>query len=120
MTNQVNAFGLPSKKSNLPATELSKSQVMSNRKLLLAQSADPLISKVIQVALDDDHPGQMSALKMCMDRLLPMQEFEAKKDGSRTAVTITISGVGDSVITGVAQSEPKEVEEVNIIDVEDV
>lgn len=98
-----NAFGLPSKQ-DMPVPKPSKSEVMKARKLLLAEKADPIIKKAIEVALNDDHPGQMSAMKMCMDRLLPMQEFEAKKDGSRTQIQITISGIGESpVIEGEAE-----------------
>lgn len=93
-----NAFGLPTIGSALPETPASRSQMMNSRKILLNASADPIISKAIQIALEDGNPGQMAAMKMCMDRLLPMQEFEAKKDGSRTAVTITISGVGKTNI----------------------
>jgi len=48
---------------------------------------------VIDIALDDNHPSQMAALKMCMDRALPMSVFE-KTSAQRSAVNITISGIG--------------------------
>ena len=54
--------------------------------------------KLIEIAQNDDHPGQMAALKMAVDRILPASVFEAKKDGSRVAVNITISGLGGEVI----------------------
>lgn len=98
-----NAFGLDA--DSMPTAP--KSHVMAARKLLLAGSADPLIKKAISIALDDEHPQQVTALKMCMDRLLPMNEFERKKDGSRTAITITISGISDKPII---DGDPNDVE----------
>ncbi len=59
-----------------------------------------MIKKAIDIALDDEHPGQMSAMKMLVERLLPMGEFEAVKGGTRNNIQITISGVGDTVIEG--------------------
>ncbi len=92
-----NAFGMPSKQ-DMPVAKPTKAQLMDARRLLLAEKADPLIKKTIDIALDDDHPGQMAAMKMCMDRLLPMSEFEARKDGARTAISITISGIGEKPV----------------------
>ena len=67
---------------------------------LLATSGDKVINKIIAIALDDDHPGQMAALKMCMDRVLPVSYFEKDKaTGGRNAVSITITGIGGDVIT---------------------
>ena len=65
-------------------------------KLLNAHTGDSIIRKTIEIALNDDHPGQTTALKMCLDRMLPTSLFEEKKDGSRTAINITISGIGDT------------------------
>lgn len=61
---------------------------------LLSTTGDKVIQKVLDVALNDEHPGQMAALKMCMDRMLPLSIFEkeAKKGGN--AITINITGVG--------------------------
>ena len=69
---------------------------------LLATSGDKVISKVIQIALEDGHPVQSAALKMCMDRVLPISYFDKKNDtGGRNAVSITITGVGgDTTIVG--------------------
>lgn len=65
---------------------------------LLATSGDKVIEKVIQIAQQDDHPGQMAALKMCMDRILPLSLFEKDAKGGNRAVTINIVGVGDTKI----------------------
>jgi hypothetical protein len=74
-------------------------------KLLNAVTGDHVIRKTIEIALDDEHPGQISALKMCMDRMLPISYFEEKKDGSRTAINITISGIGDTVVGETIEGE---------------
>ena len=45
-------------------------------------------------------PVQSAALKMCMDRVLPISYFDKKNDaGGRNAVSITITGVGGNVTT---------------------
>lgn len=63
------------------------------RDLLLRSAGKDVTQKVIQIALNDDHPGQMAAIKMCMDRTLPVSMFEKDK-GQRSAVTINITGIG--------------------------
>ena len=68
--------------------------------LLSPVTGTAVIRKVIDIARNDEHPGQMAALKMCIDRMLPTSLFEEKKDGSRTAINITISGVNESVVEG--------------------
>jgi hypothetical protein len=64
-------------------------------KLLNSVTGESIIRKTLEIAQNDEHPGQMTALKMCLDRLLPTSLFEEKKDGSRTAVNITITGIGE-------------------------
>ena len=79
------------------------------RDLLLRSAGKDVTQKVIQIALNDDHPGQMAAIKMCMDRTLPVSMFEKDK-GQRSAVTINITGIG------VEMDTPKVVD----MDIEDV
>ncbi len=82
---------------NLPKT-LPKTDTVKIRELkdmLLKSGGKNVVQKVIDIALDDGHPGQMAALKMCMDRTLPMSMFEKEK-GARSAVTINITGIGDA------------------------
>jgi len=75
---------------------------------LLATAGNRVVDKIIHIALDDEHPGQMAALKMCMDRVLPMSYFDKDKAGTgRSQVSITITGVGgDTKIIG--ESDPIE------------
>lgn len=108
-TKNKNAFGLPSVSSTAPVVAQSKAQQMAERKAIIAESADPVIRKTIAIALDDDHPGQMSALKMLNDRLMPISEFESLKGGARTSVTISITGVGESPIVEGKSSDIEEV-----------
>lgn len=85
------------KKVNLPKT-LPKTDTVKIRELkdmLLKSGGKNVVQKVIDIALDDGHPGQMAALKMCMDRTLPTSLFDKEK-GQRSAVTINITGIGDA------------------------
>ena len=65
---------------------------------LLGTSGDKVINKVLQIAQQDDHPGQMAALKMCIDRMLPVSMFEKDAKSGNRAVTINIVGVGETKI----------------------
>src|SRR5574343_313096 len=67
---------------------------------LLATSGDRVIEKVIQIAQNDEHPGQMAALKMCIDRILPLSLFEKDAKGGSRQVQINIIGGGETQITG--------------------
>jgi hypothetical protein len=44
--------------------------------------------------MNDDHPAQLAAIKLCMDRMLPVSMFE-KEGKQRSAVTINITGIGE-------------------------
>jgi len=71
---------------------------------LLATSGEGIIDKVISIARNDEHPGQMAALKMCMDRMLPTSLFERDAKAGKSAVTINIVGV-DGVTMNADQDE---------------
>jgi hypothetical protein len=79
---------------------------------LLATTGDKVINKIVSIAMDDNHSGQMAALKMCMDRVLPTSLFEKDAKGQRNAVTINITGIGD------AKVEQAEIVDVEVTDVE--
>ena len=59
--------------------------------LLSGSNGKVLLEKVLSIALNDEHPGQMAALKMTIDRILPQSAFEAAKNEQRTAIQINIS-----------------------------
>ena len=48
----------------------------------------------MEIALNDEHPAQLAAIKLCMDRMLPVSLFE-KEGKQRSAVTINITGIGE-------------------------
>ena len=86
---------------------------------LLATSGDKVINKVIAIALEDGHPVQSAALKMCMDRVLPVSYFDKKNDtGGRNAVSITITGVGGTNIHSSTEHDSSEYIEGEYEDVE--
>jgi hypothetical protein len=64
--------------------------------------------KVIEIALNDEHPHQLVALKMCLDRTLPVSLFEKDKS-QRSAVTINITGLGQEPLV-VDTEQPEDVE----------
>jgi hypothetical protein len=75
----------------LPKTDHQR--IKELKELMIRSGGKDVAEKVIQIALNDDHPGQMAALKMCMDRTLPVSMFEKDK-AQRSAVTINITGIG--------------------------
>lgn len=65
---------------------------------LLSTTGDKVINKIVNIAMDDSHQGQMAALKMCIDRMLPLSLFEKDAKRGNNAITINITGVGDTTI----------------------
>ena len=63
------------------------------KELMIRSGGKDVVEKVVEIALNDDHPGQMAALKMCIDRTLPVSMFEKDKS-QRNAITINITGLG--------------------------
>jgi hypothetical protein len=84
---------------------------------LLATTGDKVINKIIEIAMSDGHPVQGAALKMCIDRVLPLSYFEKDKQngGSTPQISINISGITSPVV----DATQHEVIETGIIDVED-
>ena len=70
-------------------------------KLLTDGNANNVLRKILEVAYNDEHPGQMQALKMCFDRMLPTSLFEEKKAGhDRPQISINITGINDVQVEG--------------------
>lgn len=63
------------------------------KQMLIEGKGAEVVKKVLDIALEDGHPGQMAALKLCMERALPVSMFE-KTAAQRAAVTINITGIG--------------------------
>ena len=83
-------------------------RIQEFKERLLATGGTRILDKMISIALDDSHPGQMAAIKMSIDRVLPISLFEASKaGGSMPTISINITGL----------TEAKVVEEQEVIDV---
>lgn len=67
---------------------------------LLATGGTRIIDKVISIALNDEHPGQMAALKLSLDRILPLSAFDAAKNngGISPQISINITGLSSPMI----------------------
>lgn len=77
--------------ATLPKTDTQR--IKELKRMLIEGQGEHVVKKVLDIALDDSHPGQMAALKMCMDRALPASLFE-KTAAQRSAINITISTLG--------------------------
>lgn len=75
----------------LPKTD--NQRIKDLKDMLIKSSGKDVVEKMISIALNDNHPAQMAAIKMCVDRTLPVSMFEKDKS-QRSAVNITISGIG--------------------------
>lgn len=79
--------------SILPKTDNQRLKEL--KELMIRSGGKDVAQKVIDIALNDNHPGQMAAIKMCIDRSMPVSMFEKDK-GARSAVTINITGLGEA------------------------
>ena len=75
----------------LPKTDHQRLKEL--KELMIRSGGKDVAQKVIEIALNDEHPHQLVALKMCLDRTLPVSLFEKDKS-QRSAVTISITGLG--------------------------
>ena len=109
-------------KTTIPAEKLKEAKLPVGRpkantgrlaelkQRLLASSGPVIIDKVLSIAVDDNHPGQMAAMKMCIDRMLPLSMFENKL-GDKPQIQINIVNTTD---------RSSDVEVINAEDVEDI
>ena len=88
----------------LPKTDHQRLKEL--KELMIRSGGKDVAQKVIEIALNDEHPHQLVALKMCLDRTLPVSLFEKDKS-QRSAVTINITGLGQEP-TIVEQAEDVE------------
>lgn len=80
-----------------PPGEAAKIRELMAR--MLITNGDRVLQKTIQIAMTDEHPNQMAAIKLLMDRALPTSYFEKDRAGSRPSINISITGVGGAVET---------------------
>ena len=92
----------------LPKTDHQRLKELKD--MLIKSSGKDVVEKMISIALNDDHPAQMAAIKMCVDRTLPVSMFEKDKS-QRSAVTINITGIGAPTAT-TTTIEPEDIEDI--------
>jgi hypothetical protein len=69
-------------------------------RMLASPKSAKVLEKVYEVALNDDHPGQMAALKLVLDRIVPASAFDASKTGGSTPqINISISGLNQPTVS---------------------
>jgi hypothetical protein len=84
-------------------------------RMLASPKSRKVLDSILNAALDDDHKNQAAAWKLCMDRLLPVSYFEKDKaGGSRSAINISITGVGGetTIISGNEEAEEVDYQDV--------
>lgn len=76
-----------------PAGDAARLQEFKER--LLATGGSRILDKMVEIAMTDGHPGQMAAMKLAVDRILPVSMFDAAKNagGSMPTISINISGL---------------------------
>ena len=77
---------------------------------LTHSSLDRYVRKLFDIALDDDHNGQLGAIKIIADRILPTASFSGENKTSN-AVQINISGLQ---VAGVEVDDEKDVTPVSL------
>ena len=84
-----------------PAGDAQRIQEFKAR--LLSSSGTKIIDTVLRKAMDDNDKDQVACLKMCLDRMLPTSLFEKDAKGQRNAVTINITGLGETKVEAVEE-----------------
>ena len=91
-------------------------------RMLASPKSRKVLDAIFDAALDDEHKNQAAAWKLVMDRMLPLSYFEKDSAGGRSAVSITISGIGAGSVnnpevvceTDVTPNEPIEGEYTDV------
>lgn len=102
-----------------PAGDAGRIQEFKAR--LLSTTGTKVIDTVLRKALDDNDKDQVACLKMCLDRMLPTSLFEKDAKGQRNAVTINITGIGETKVEAVETIDAQHVNaEYEIVDYNEV
>lgn len=76
-------------------------------RMLASPKSRKVLDAILSAALDDDHKNQAAAWKLCMDRLLPVSYFEKDREtGGKSAINISITGVGGETTIISGNEEP--------------
>ena len=77
-------------------------------RMLASPKSRKVLDAIFDAALDNEHKNQAAAWKLVMDRMLPLSYFEKDSAGGRSAVSITISGIGNGSVETDVTREPIE------------
>ena len=78
-------------------------------RMLASPKSRKVMDAIFDAAVDDEHKNQAAAWKLVMDRMLPLSYFEKDSASGRSAVSITISGIGSGAVeTDVTPNDPIE------------
>jgi len=84
-------------------------------RMLASPKSKKVLDSIMNAALDDEHKNQAAAWKICMDRLLPVSYFEKDKaSGGKSAINISITGVGGETTVISGNEEPIEGEYTDV------
>ena len=97
-----------------PAGDAGRIQEFKAR--LLSTTGTKVIDTVLRKALDDEDKDQVACLKMCLDRMLPTSLFEKDAKGQRNAVTINITGLGETKVEAVQDIEAEIIDYTEVDD----
>lgn len=100
-----------------PAGDAGRIQEFKAR--LLSTTGTKVIDTVLRKALDDNDKDQVACLKMCLDRMLPTSLFEKDAKGQRNAVTINITGLGETKVNAVEEIEAEIIDYTEVQDEQD-
>lgn len=97
--NDKKALPAMSRRAQAERLHELKAKFLTNKRL------EPLVTKLFDIAMDDDHDGQMQAIKLITDRILPTAGFSGEQNKS-SAVQINITGLQVAVDEKPVNEEP--------------
>lgn len=65
-------------------------------RMLASPKSAKVLEKVFEIALNDEHAGQMAAMKLVLDRIVPASAFDTAKGnngGNAPQISINITGL---------------------------
>lgn len=70
-------------------------------RMLASPKSAKVLEKVFEIALNDEHSGQMAAMKLVMDRLVPASSFDTAKEnnGGIPSISINITGLTSPIVS---------------------
>ena len=83
-------------------------------RMLASPKSARVLEKVFEVALNDEHSGQMAAMKLVLDRIVPASTFDNAKGSNGSAPQISINITGLTAPTVEAEEVSYDIEDVQV------